>query len=122
MLLLTGIGLISIDVSASFLLCAIKYINCGVISILWFLGSEICITAWTIWSIVYVAVVFPVWQSDRRTCDDLIMIGTIIGVGVMTFIAFVYAVVIVVVTSYDCWYRCDVECYSQRRDDKLDDF
>lgn len=113
MLLLTGLGLVAVDISASLLLYAIKCISCGVLVIIWFLGTTLCVTVWTIWSIVYIAMVFPIWLQDRQTCDNLIMISTTVGTAVMTLLMTVYGLLIIVVIAYDCWYRCTCDCYKK---------
>ncbi len=123
-LILTGIALIIIDVSASFLLWALKKLSCGVLAIIWFLLSTVLLTVWSIWSIVYATLAFPIWNTDRGSCDNLVMISMLVCTGLVSFYMVLYWIILLVVTAYDCWYRCDLECVCscKRRRSDFQDF
>ncbi len=123
-LIITGVALIACDVSASLLLCAIKKLSCGVLALAWFLISTVCVSGWSVWSIVYSALVYPIWNMDRRSCDDLIMISMLVSTGLISFFMALYWLIALVVTVYDCWYRCDLQCTCscKRRQQEFQDF
>lgn len=107
LLLLTGIILIAIDISVTFLLCIIKYKSCGVLVVVWYLITTVCILAWTIWSVLNIIVVFPAWLEERFRCDDLVMImtlGSVVYCGVLSVI-YLIVIVVVVIFDYNRWYE-----------------
>ena len=123
-LILTGIGLVAIDVSVSLLLCVIKKLSCGVLAILWFLVGVVCMTTWAVWGVVYAVLVFPLWEADRQSCDGLVMISHLVGTGLVVFFCVLHWIVVMVTMVYECWYRCDLECVCscQRRKSDFDDY
>ena len=123
-LIITGVALIACDVSVSLLLCAIKKLSCGVLALVWFLISTVCVTVWSAWCIAYSALVYPIWNTDRRSCDDLIMISMLVSTAIILFFMALYWLIALVVTVYDCWYRCDLQCTCscKRREQEFQDF
>lgn len=101
-LLLTGFFLILVDILITLLLCVVKCLKCGVLVITWYLVISVCTLVWTVLSIIYLAVVVPVWANDKGTCDYLVMIMTLVTVGYCGVLAIIYLAVIVVVIAYDC--------------------
>lgn len=123
-LILTGIGLIATDVSASLLLWALKKLSCGVLAMIWFLLSTVLLTVWGAWSIAYASLAYPIWNADRSSCDGLVMISMLVCTALIAFYMVMYWIISLVVTTYDCWYRCDLECSCscKRRQQEFQDF
>ena len=107
LLLLTGIVLILIDIATTMLMCIIKWRRCGVLAIVWFLVTTMCTAAWTVFAIIYLAVVVPVWQENKVTCDYLVLLAALVLVGYIGILTVVYLIAIVVVIVFDCnrWYH-----------------
>lgn len=102
LLLITGFVLIFIDIGITALLCIMKWKNCGVLTIAWFLVVSVCSATWTFLSIFYLAVVMPAWVDARDTCDYLVALMAMVCVGYCGILTVAYAVVIIVVIAYDC--------------------
>lgn len=123
-LILTGIVLIAMDVGISLLLFAIKKLSCGTVAIVWFLTSTLLVTVWGGWSIAYAVLVYPLWNADRDSCDELVMISMLVGVALVATFMLLYWIIALVTMVYDCWYRCDLECECscRRRRNEFGDF
>lgn len=102
LLIVTAFVLIFIDVSITALLCMVKWKDCGVIAIAWYLVTVVCSGLWTFASVFYVSVVTPMWMDAKDTCDYLVMLTALISVSYCGVLFVAYVVAIVVVIIYDC--------------------
>ena len=106
LLLSTGVVLILTGISVTLLLCIVKCQKCGFLAIAWYLITAVCVTTWTVWSILYLTVVYPAWLENTATCDCLIVLLSLASAGYCGILTMVYLVVILVVIIYDCRERC----------------
>lgn len=101
-LLLTGLVLISIDIAITLLLCIIKWKDCGVLAIAWYLMISVFTAMWAVISVFYLVVVIPVWLDNKVTCDYLVAVMSLVLVSYCGVLTVAYLIVIVVVLVYDC--------------------
>ena len=62
----------------------------------------VCTLTWLVVSIIYLAVVVPVWMGEKVTCDYLVMLVSLVLVGYCGVLGVSYLITIVLVTAYDC--------------------